>query len=225
MFYYPDLILAVLRTMEIDWDMRVWWLQRLIVLINGDSKLDGWYARRPKIRRGAPPKTPGEARGQYNIETNLGSEKLDPFTIRALLTYGTSSSRIVQIQFLTVTEFWVKRRTTHGHIITGDAIPVLAGLCDNEDQRVKALARGILAILLQNFAVMRYFEGRADSHQMVVLASRILADNRDIQRWSSELLAHAPNPAKMTLQLLTDQDTGVVEELEAMRAHPTEAQY
>ena len=218
MFYYPDLILAVLRTMEIDWDMRVWWLQRLIVLINGDSKLDGWYARRPKIRRGAPPKTPGEASGQYNIETDLGSEKLDPFTIRALLTYGTSSSRIVQIQFLTVTEFWVKRRTTHGHIITGDAIPVLAGLCDNEDQRVKALARGILAILLQNFAVMRYFEGRADSHQMVVLASRILADNRDIQRWSSELLAHAPNPAKMTLQLLTDQDTGLVEELEAMRA-------
>eukprot|EP01043_Picozoa_sp_COSAG02_P029571 COSAG02_NODE_1846_length_10682_cov_3.066900_1_plen_3275_part_01 len=218
MFYFPDFILAVLRSNDIEWDARVWWLNRFVILINGDRKLDDWYSKRPRITRGAPPKTPNDAAGRFNIDTTLGSEKLDAETIRSILQYGTCSSRSVQIKFLEIMLFWSKKQEYHGHIITGDAVPILAGLCDAEDSRVNTLARDILAILLKNFAVMRYFEGREDSHAMVVLASRILADNRDIQRWSSELLAHAPNPAKLTLQLLTDQDTGMADELEALRA-------
>ena len=218
MFYFPDFILAVLRSPDVEKDTRVWWLNRFVVLINGDRKLDDWYTRRPRITRGAPPKTPGDAAGRFNIDTQLGSEKLDAETIRSLMQYGTDSSRSVQIKFLEMMLFWAKKQEYHGHMIAGDAVPVLAGLCDAEHSRTKDLAREILAILLKNFAVMRYFEGRADSHAMVVLASRILADNRDVQRWSSELLAHAPNPAKLTLQLLTDQDTGMAEELEALRA-------
>ena len=218
MFYFPDFILAVLRSNEVEWDGRVWWLNRFVILINGDRKLDDWYTARPRITRAAPPKTPKDAAGRFNIDTTLGSEKLDAETIRSILQYGTCSSRSVQIKFLEIMLFWAQKKEYHGHIITGDAVPVLAGLCDAEDSRIKALAREILAILLKNFAVMRYFEGREDSHEMVVLASRILADNREVQRWSSELLAHAPNPAKLTLQLLTDQDTGMGKELEALRA-------
>ena len=217
MFYYPDFVLAVLRSPDVDLELRVWWLNRFVVMINGDRKLDEWYTRYPRISRGAPPKTPTDGRSQFNIETDLGTEKLDAETIRSMMQYGTASKRSVQLNFLEVMLFWAKQKAYHGHIITGDAVPVLAGLCEAEDIRVKGLAREILAILLKNFAVMRYFEGRKDAHAMVVLASRILADNRDVQRWSSELLAHAPNPAKLTLQLLTDQDTGMAEELDALR--------
>jgi alpha-tubulin suppressor-like RCC1 family protein/Ca2+-binding EF-hand superfamily protein len=210
MFNVPDLILAVLRNAELQWEVRLWFLNQFVLLVQGDPHAS-WYAKRPKIRI-------TQLSDALGASLTLGSEKLDPETVHALLEYGTSSDTSTQVQFLVVLRCLASTTANHSHIIMGDAIATLAGLCDSVEPQVKEVARDVLRKLLHNFAVMRHFESRPDSHQMVILASRLLADDNQVQRWSSELLAHAPNPALVTLQLLNDQDTGMGEELDALRS-------
>ena len=210
LFCLPDLIFAVLRNLEVDLELRKWYLRRFVLLIEGDNA--AWYTQRPTVNIASP----------LSNDVSLGSEKLDPETVRALLTYATSSEVQTQVEYLTIFRVLASSTANHSHIILGDAVTTLAGLCDSPEQQIKEVAKDILSFLLKNFAVMRYFESRPDSHDMVVLAARILGDDVQVQRWASELLRDGgsitTNPARLTLQLLTDADTGMAEELAALRA-------
>eukprot|EP01052_Picozoa_sp_SAG31_P004618 SAG31_NODE_193_length_20735_cov_15.125509_2_plen_5371_part_00 len=199
MFRSIDVCWAVLRDQKSDMSVRAWYLNRLAMLSH--DKENQW------------------ARG-LDVDLVAGTERIDAESVSALLQLANTNEKTVQADFASIMLHLAKDKNNHGHIVVAHSVPVLAAICESPpaDRTAAKNVKESLRFLLHNFAVMKYFEGRADAYQMIILVSQLFADDQVVQRWGSELLAKAPNPAKVTLQILSEDYSNLEEELNALEA-------
>ena len=199
LFRSVDVCLAVLRDIHSDEKVQAWFLHRLTMLLH--DKENDWEL-------GIDPKY------------TLGTERIDQETVASLLQFGNSLDMTVVDDFGTMMLHLASDQKNHGHIVTAHAIPALAVLCEEPppDRLAREKIKETLRLMLYNFAVMKYFEGRDDAYQMIILVSQVYADDEVVQRWASELLAKAPNPAKLTLQIISQDYSNLEDELNALEA-------